>query len=513
MTNGLISQGVKRITCYFETFNPITMSANFNLLLIVPILLLICSCSDLSKKQSLYTGKAIIAGRIIKKGEGARTVRVASGSILGDIERTVVIDSLGNFRIEIELSNPQNVQLFFKRGIAILYLNPQDSVYLELNETNFSEERFPDFFISGSGISPTVTKEIYNYFRFKRQLKPFFSDAIGKSIDEYYTILTNEIIRQDSVLLNYCENNKVTAEFKTWAEKELIYRTANYLIDYSYINPNYVGNLYNNVVFPIDDNDAIVSGDYGLHLKHYALYTFLWKDSVNYALYETGFYNAAYTNALNNLDKSIENGLSKDIMSYKLLCELYSDSFEDFNLVLIDVHKYLENPILINALRQKKIDHEDQTYTDISYLDPVSKNEREITGDFWTTLKEKHSGKIIYIDIWTTWCGPCKMEIPYAIELQESFKDMDIAFVNLCMDSDKASWQKTIVESSIPGENYFFNKEQTQLFRDKLKFEGYPTYLIIDKKGMLIDNNASRPSSGDKIKQTLTNYLNKNTPQ
>jgi len=67
-----------------------------------------------------------------------------------------------------------------------------------------------------------------------------------------------------------------------------------------------------------------------------------------------------------------------------------------------------------------------------------------------------------------------------------------------------------IKENNIRGDNYFFNDAQTQILRDKLKFEGYPTYMIIDKNGKLIDKNAARPSSNEILRKRLNELITEN---
>jgi len=68
-----------------------------------------------------------------------------------------------------------------------------------------------------------------------------------------------------------------------------------------------------------------------------------------------------------------------------------------------------------------------------------------------------------------------------------------------------------IKNSNIKGDNYFFNEPQTQLLRDKLQFEGYPTYLIVDKQGNLVNKNAPRPSSKERIKKLLNEWIEKDS--
>jgi hypothetical protein len=64
-------------------------------------------------------------------------------------------------------------------------------------------------------------------------------------------------------------------------------------------------------------------------------------------------------------------------------------------------------------------------------------------------------------------------------------------------------------KGTLRGENYFFNKVQTQLLRKQLKFIGYPTYMIIDKAGKLVNKNAPAPSSGDRIRKVLNEWIEK----
>lgn len=475
-------------------------------------LLLFISCSQEHTSIQLERGFAMIIGKISNLSKGTKTIRLASGGVLKDIEVTELIDSLGNFKVEFELSNPQNVQLYFKNGIALLYVRPSDTMFLELDEELFKNDRFPRFKTKVAKDDEIVTSNINEYMRFKSKFEPFYPNAAGKTIEEYHSLLENELLRQDSILKVFVEQYIVSPEFVKWAEKEITYSTSNYLIDYTIFNQNFKGDLFNTSLFPIDDDEAIVSSMYSLHLRHYALNRFLWNDTINKNLIDNGLYNEAYKNALNDIINSISVGLSRDIMCYKLLTELFNESHEDFKNIFVDIGSYIKNPILINELDKKLSDFEKQTDIDIAYFDPVSDKEMEITGNFWSKLKEKYKGKVIYIDIWATWCGPCRMEIPFAIELHEFYNDKDVAFVNLCMSSDKTDWQEMIKKSNITGDNYFFNEDQTRLLRNTLQYEGYPTYLIIDKNGILVDNNTYRPSSGDKIKKILNKYIDENAP-
>lgn len=476
--------------------------------LILCILTLV-ECTNKEKAPTLEKGKAVITGRVSNLSEESKVIRFAAQGTIKRIEHTALIDSLGNFRLEIELYHPQNVQVYFKQGYVELYLQPLDSIYLEIDEDKLKAKEFPEILISGTEPDAEISREIQKYLKFSGE-NQFNPDAKGKSVNEFIGILKDEIDKQDSVLQSFCKSSKVSSEFKTWAEKDIRYKMANSLLTYHVVNQEYEGNLFDESLFPVDDDAAIISTLYPVHLRHYALNKGFWRDTLALNLLKKGDNVKAYNRCFDNILGSVEKGLSRDIMCYKLLLDLYAKSFDDFYIVHKNIDKHIENPLIKSALNEKIEENRKQKSLDISFLDPVTKEEKAISGDFWNNLKEKHKGKVIYVDIWATWCGPCRGEISHAIELHEYFKGKEIVFVNLCLSSVKSEWQKMIKNNNIKGENYFFNKAQSDLLRSKLK-RGYPTYLIIDREGNLVDKNAPRPSSGMEIRKILDDWIGKNS--
>ena len=75
------------------------------------------------------------------------------------------------------------------------------------------------------------------------------------------------------------------------------------------------------------------------------------------------------------------------------------------------------------------------------------------------------------------------------------------------LTSKEEEWQKMIKGYNIKGDNYFFNDSQTQILRNNLEFEGYPTYLILDKDGTLINKSAPRPSSKEVVRKRLDKLI------
>lgn len=195
------------------------------------------------------------------------------------------------------------------------------------------------------------------------------------------------------------------------------------------------------------------------------------------------------------------------MICYRILSELLDKSYNDYLSISDEINTYLSNKDLIALINKRKEQYKSEDSYHISRFYPDTKEENKIIGGIIKDLAEKHKDKVMYLDIWATWCGPCKTEIPFSIELQEYYAKEQIVFVNFCLSSDKDEWERTIKNSHIRGENYYFNKAQSELLRSKLNFSGYPTYMIIDKSGNVVDDNAPRPSSDEIIKKKINRLI------
>lgn len=108
-------------------------------------------------------------------------------------------------------------------------------------------------------------------------------------------------------------------------------------------------------------------------------------------------------------------------------------------------------------------------------------------------LVEPYKGKIILIDVWGTWCSPCRQALSHSKELYNRMAQYDIVFLYLANRSDEDSWKNVIKEYNVTGDNvvhYNLPGEQQSAVENFLKVNGYPTYRLIDRNGNLLDVNA-----------------------
>jgi thiol-disulfide isomerase/thioredoxin len=105
-------------------------------------------------------------------------------------------------------------------------------------------------------------------------------------------------------------------------------------------------------------------------------------------------------------------------------------------------------------------------------------------------------GKLVYVDIWATWCGPCKKEIPYLEELIIKYKGQEIEFVSISVDSrkDLDKWKKMVAEKNLKGIQLFSDNSFKSDFMKFYNVSLIPRYMLIDENGDIITAQAPRPS-------------------
>jgi thiol-disulfide isomerase/thioredoxin len=132
------------------------------------------------------------------------------------------------------------------------------------------------------------------------------------------------------------------------------------------------------------------------------------------------------------------------------------------------------------------------------------------SGDkFFDNLVKPYKGKIVYIDFWAPWCGPCMGEMPHSQKLQEELAGKDVVFLFIGMGCTKQSWEGTIREKKMGGQHYFAADNEANLLATKFNISTIPRYLLVDQNGKVIDNDADRPSQKSKLVKKINGLLKK----
>ena len=107
-------------------------------------------------------------------------------------------------------------------------------------------------------------------------------------------------------------------------------------------------------------------------------------------------------------------------------------------------------------------------------------------------ILEPYKGKFVLLDIWGTWCGPCKEALSHSTEEYTRLKDYDIEFLYLANGSPQTAWENVIKEYNVSGPNvahYNLPDAQQAAIEHHLNVHGWPTYKLFDRNGNLLDLN------------------------
>ncbi|WP_316815769.1 TlpA disulfide reductase family protein [Pedobacter nyackensis] len=111
--------------------------------------------------------------------------------------------------------------------------------------------------------------------------------------------------------------------------------------------------------------------------------------------------------------------------------------------------------------------------------------------------------KVVLVDVWATWCGPCKAEIPFLKQLEKDVEGQPIQIISLSTDNpkDKEKWLKMIKDENLGGLQLFANGPGNE-FSKYYKINAIPRFLVFDKNGKIVTVDSPRPSN-PKLKELL----------
>ena len=206
--------------------------------------------------------------------------------------------------------------------------------------------------------------------------------------------------------------------------------------------------------------------------------------------------------AINNAFK-VRNGKWAEMLAAS---QLYASAFKEEELtktVIDSLDQLIQTSFTDEYIRQLLLSLCNRTGKKVEEISlqtiPTAANLQKydsLSGEqLYNKILSDRQGKVIYIDIWATWCSPCKEQIPHSIRMHEMLKDKNVSFVYLCCDSKEDIWKNVIRQYQMTGDQIFLNKEQYTFWEKKFVIHGIPRFILVDKKGKIIDSNAPRPSS------------------
>ncbi len=197
-----------------------------------------------------------------------------------------------------------------------------------------------------------------------------------------------------------------------------------------------------------------------------------------------------YGKQINN--PAVKSMLAKNIASY-CVSEPDLSSLEKYENLLEALNCFIpENPEIAQACRSKinaaRDSQPGQPVPD-TIMETIDGSEISLSSMF---------GKVLYIDVWATWCGPCVKEVPYFKALAQKYReDGRICFISLSIDRDKDRdrWVEFIDKEKPFWPQFRLDDTHQNTFCSKVGINAIPRFLLIGPDGKFITGNCARPSN------------------
>jgi thiol-disulfide isomerase/thioredoxin len=123
------------------------------------------------------------------------------------------------------------------------------------------------------------------------------------------------------------------------------------------------------------------------------------------------------------------------------------------------------------------------------------------------TFTLKQPGKVVMLDIWATWCPPCRAEIPYVIKLSKKYADKDVVIVGVAIDERKSDVSAFVKQKGI---SYTIALDPgAQTVGSPYQVRGIPATYIIDKTGIIrhVHSGFGGPADAEQIDKEIARLL------
>ncbi len=465
------------------------------------ILTLFYGCNIVHKDQSTFNPEkpAIVSGRILNRNTypNIKEIKLTINDFKGNESvYKSELDSTGEFKFKIYPKTKREISLFPIEDVIVV--SPGDSLYIlkdfkDVGNTKFSGDR--------KDLNNLVTK-------FRGSLVSYRSgfSLAPQKFREYCKEVKQTNYQK---LKDFQKSESVNDEFDDWAVKQIELDYYSELLDFSFqhyartkekieVKDQYC-NFFNELAQFID-NSLIKSEYYRIsdQITNYQMLSY-------YEKHKEQLKGASKNEVLFDYLPLIKNSFSfskNDFLNQFVLYSFINSSLEanatdvvdqynkEINLRIKDpflkssmddqynkVKNFLQNPQQLSASLLGSSDNE------IKVISLKSKDQENPL----KAIIDKFPNKAIYIDFWATWCSPCIHNMRYSKELEKKYSGKDVEFVYVCMKSRKEDWEKKVTELNLTGNHYLMTEDESRITRKKLGYFGFPYYLLINKKGTIVD--------------------------
>ena len=453
----------------------------------IAVISLLAACGE--KAAETKVDYAVLSGKVSSVGakeDGQKVFLLQNDEVIKEIP----VQTDGTFRDTIREIGDNHLYYLVENPVVQvpLYLANGANIELTLNEevgktmVSGSETKQTQYLIERNAfVSDRINGADSNLFgqkppEFKENIKTFFAELNAK-------------------LKAYGFDDEFVKNQEKWAK----YKFVEYLTAFPTYNRYTSGK---DVILP-DDFYAERDGIDYVNAEEYRLID-TYRDLVRNKFYTI----ITNPNDPENIKEFISavNALKSDNIRADLARELLS-LIAPGNPLNKEVYDFVSKNLIDEKLKEKaKKTYETALKLSVGNPSPKFSNYESFEGN--NVSLDDFKGKVVYIDVWATWCMPCRREIPALKELEKKFHGKEVAFISISIDENKDEWKEFVKNEDLKGIQLYADKNFESQFIQDYAIRQIPTFLLIDKEGKIVNADAPRPSS-EEISGILEGLLKK----
>jgi thiol-disulfide isomerase/thioredoxin len=378
----------------------------------------------------------------------------------------------------------QNLILQYDQASINVYIVPGDSVFITIDAAKLHQH--PDDAIAFSGDNARVNEQLFRWTSYASTLPiPDFNPAATP--DVYLASIKQCFSAMQDTIAAYARREKTSDFVRQWAFIDYKFRVANTLLAYADKASRW--SVFTDPLFDVYNEQNFQSMFFQYHLIACVNALVAGNEELQASLAREE-YGGALRAVINELSGKTPEGTVRDMLLYLFAHKLINKTPGLYDSTSWD---FFSRPLFnekIASLAREKLAGESEalplagTVKGFARLDVQDRRVTPLPGiDLIPYLLERHKNKVLYADVWATWCAPCIEEMKYMPALHDHFAGKGVVFIAICLNSTAEEWTKTVYKEAIPGEHYYLDEDASKAFLGANDISGFPTYMLIDKEG------------------------------